>query len=177
MITLLLQIYSLCLEIIMFMFVKLIEMCARRMIQQNKKNLSVPVSVQNKVENLDHKHTRIHTGSCPVDTCNDNHLLLCMLSGLSVFIVLMEKNSSKTQRKIAQAVDQSPIQIWIHQCERENKEWNCHNFSECISINPFICYELILFKFICFSRLSMFSKKPAIQIENFIPKRLLSTFR
>lgn len=36
MITLLLQIYSLWLEIMMFMFVKLIEMCARRMIQQNK---------------------------------------------------------------------------------------------------------------------------------------------
>lgn len=30
---------------------------------------------------------------------------------------------------------------------RCSQTWNCHNYSECISINSFIRYELILFKF------------------------------
>lgn len=43
------------------MFVKLIEMCARRMIQQNEEFERSCFCAEKKVENLDDKHTHIHT--------------------------------------------------------------------------------------------------------------------
>lgn len=111
--------------------------------------------MQKKNENLDHKHTHmqthLHTRSCPVDTLNDNHPL-CMLSALIVFIVMMEKFVENVTQNCPSCQPISyTTEFGSTNGEKENKEWNCHNFSECISINPFICYELILFKFIMLS--------------------------
>ena len=65
--------------------------------------------------------------------CNGNVPFASWHMNSTVFI------GSKIRRK-------GTTQNYMHQIRR-SPAWNCHNFSECISINPFIRYELILFKF------------------------------